>query len=114
MKEDEETDYRTAQELTRYWTTPDRDAKSDGESKGVQVITAPTLQQPVVAPVNQVKWGNRLKKTYRALEGSPLVRSKGEGSKPQLESPQPEKPQPDSQPEPQQPERFKEDEDEKP
>ena len=114
MTEDKETDYWVVQELTRYRITLDRDAESDGESEEVQVITVPTPQQPVVVFVNQVKRGNRLKKTYRAPEGSPSVRSKGEGSKPQPESPQPEKPQTDPQLEPQQPERPEEDEDQRP
>ena len=75
LTEDEETDYRAIQELSRYQIILDRDVESDGESEGVQVITAPAPQQSVVAPVNQVKRGNRLKKTYRAPKGSPPVRS---------------------------------------
>ena len=61
LTEEEETDYRAAQELTQYRITYDRDAESNRESEGVQVITAPAPQQPAVAPVNQVKWGKRLK-----------------------------------------------------
>ena len=49
LTEDEETDYRVAQELTRYRITPDRDLDSESE---VLWITAPVPQQPVVAPVN--------------------------------------------------------------
>ena len=52
LTEDEETNYQAAQELTRYRITPDKDAESDEESEGVQVITVPAPQQLVVAPVN--------------------------------------------------------------
>ena len=86
LTEDEETDYRAAQELTWYRITPDWDP--DSESKVLQ-ITGPAPPH-VAAPVNQVKPGNRRKQTYRALEGSPPVRSKGEGSQPTSGSPQPE------------------------
>ena len=78
LTEEEETDYRAAQELTRYRITPDRDP--DSESEGVIVIIAPASQKPLVAPVNQVKRGNRMKQTYRAPEGSPPVRSRGKGA----------------------------------
>ena len=104
--EDEEIDYWAAQELTRYRITPDRNP--DLESK-VLWITTPTLQH-AVAPVNQVKQGNRTKQTYRALDRSPPVRSRGKGSRPtsgslqfkgvrpgspRPGSPPPERPQPD-------------------
>ena len=72
LKEEEETDYRAAQELNRYRITPDRDPKSDSE---VLRITGPEPQH-VVAPVNQVKRGNKRKKTYRAPDGSPPVQSR--------------------------------------
>ena len=42
LTEEEETNYRTTQELTRYRITPDRDPGS--ESEGVIVITAPAPQ----------------------------------------------------------------------
>ena len=57
LTDDEETDYRVAQELTRYRITPDRDPASDSE---VLQITGPTPPY-VVAPVDQVKRGNRKK-----------------------------------------------------
>ena len=114
LMEDEETDYRAGQELTQYRITPDRDADSDHESEGVQIITTPAPQQPAIAPVNKVKRGKRLKQTYQAPEGSPPVSSKGERSQPQPESPRLEKLQLDPQSEPQQPERPEEDEDERP
>ena len=78
-------------------------------------ITWPAPQQPVVAPMNQVKRGNRIKQTYQAPEGSPLIWSRGEGSQPnlgspQLERPQPEKSQPDPRSQPQRPEQPEEEE----
>ena len=58
---EEETDYKAAQELTRYRITPDRDPKSNSE---VMRITVPAPQQPTVVLVNQVKRGKRMKQTY--------------------------------------------------
>ena len=57
LTEDEETDYRAAQELTRYRITPDPEPESEHESKGIRIITrpAPTVQKPAVAPANRVK-----------------------------------------------------------
>ena len=117
--EDEETDYRVAEELTRYRITLDRDPDSDSE---VLRITGPAPPH-VAAPVNQVKWGNRRKQTYRAPDGSPPVWSRGEGSwstlgspqsawprSPRPGSPSPQQPQPDPRPEPQQPEQSVEEE----
>ena len=113
LTEDEETDYKAAQELNRYRITLDRDPESDSE---VLRIVGPELNR-VVALVNQVKRGNRLKQTYRAPEGSPPTRSRGEGSQLNLEgarlssprpnSPPPERPQPEQlelRPEPERPE----------
>ena len=57
LTEDEEADYRAAQELTWYRITPDRDP--DFKSKVLR-ITAPA-PQIAPAPVNQVKRGNRRK-----------------------------------------------------
>ena len=116
LTEEEETDYRATQELTRYQITPDRNTKSEPESEGVKIITAPapTVQKPAVVPANQVKQGKWLRQTYKALEGSPTVWSKGKGSWPQPEHPQPEAPQPDSQSEPPQPERPEEEKEERP
>ena len=86
LTEAEETDYRAAEELTQYRITPDQDPDSDSE---VLQITGP--EPPcVVAFVNQVKQGNMRKQTYRAPEGSPPVRSRGEGSRPTSESNQSE------------------------
>ena len=112
LTEDEETDYRAAEELTRYGITLDRDPESESEVLWITGSEPPR----VVAPVNQVKRGNWKKQTYRAPDGSPPVRSRGEESWPnsgslQLEgacpgsprpaSPPPQRPQPDSQSEPQ-------------
>ena len=66
---DEETDYQATQELNWCQITHDRDSESDSE---VLRITGPE-PQCVVAPVNQVKRGNRRKQTYQAPEGSPPV-----------------------------------------
>ena len=116
LTEEEETDYQVAQQLTRYWIIPDPDPESEHKSKGMKIITAPipTAQKLVVVLANPVKQGKRLKQTYRAPEGLPLVRSKGEGSQPQPKRPQLEGHQPESQPEPPQPERPKEEEEERP
>ena len=78
LTEDEETHYKAAQELNRYRITPERDPKSDSE---VLQIAGPEPQR-APAPVNQVKRGNRLKQTYRAPDGSPSTRSRGERSQP--------------------------------
>ena len=78
LTEDEEIDYKAVQELNRYRITPDRDPESDSEVLRIAGSEPPR----VVAPVNQVKWGNRRKQTYRAPDGSPPVRSRGEGSQP--------------------------------
>ena len=76
LTEDEETDYKSAHELNRYRINPDRDPESESE---VQLIAGPEPNR-VVAPVNQVRRGNSFKQTYRAPEGSPPTRSRGEGS----------------------------------
>ena len=101
--EEEETDNRAAQELTRYQITPDPKPESAHESESeVRIIIAhvPTVQQPAVVLANRVKQGKRLKHTYRAPVGSPLVRSRGEGSRPQPKRLQLEHLQPEPQPEP--------------
>ena len=120
LTKDKEIDYRVVQELIRYRITPNRDPDSESE---VLRITAPAPQQ-AVAPVNQVKRGNKRKQTYQAPEGSPPIRSRGEGSRPTLGSPQsegaqpgsprlrsppPERPQLDPRPKPQRPEEPEED-----
>ena len=108
LTEDEETNYKAAQELNWYRITPDRDPKSESEVR----LIAGLEPNRMVVPVNQVRRRNRFKQTYRALEGSPPTRSRGEGSQPNSGgarpdslrpmSPPPERPQPE-QPEPQQP-----------
>ena len=113
LMEDKETDYKAAQELNRYQITPDQDLESDSE---IRLIARPEPNR-IVAPINQVKRGNRLKQTYRAPDGSPPTRSRGEGSQPnsegarpnspRLNSPPPERPQseqPELRPELDQPE----------
>ena len=56
LTEDEEIDYKLAQELNRYWISPERDLESESE---VRLITGPEPNR-VVAPVNQVKRGNQV------------------------------------------------------
>ena len=111
LTEEEETDYTTVKELNRYQISPERDHDSDS---GVLRITGPEPQR-APAPINQVKRGNRFKKSHRTPEGSPPIRSRGEGSwpsseggrpmSPKLISPRPVSPRPASpQPKRQQPE----------
>ena len=120
LMEEEETNYTMAKELNRYRITPERDQDSNS---GVLRLTGPEpLRAP--APVNQVKRGNRFKKSHRKPEGSQPIRSRGEGSRPSSEggrpmsprpmsprpvsprpaSPQPERQQPEVRPEVKQPE----------
>ena len=119
--EDKETDYKAMQELNWYRITPDQDPELDSE---VLRIAGPE-PQCVVAPVNQVKRGNRRKQTYQAPNGSPPVRSREEGGQPNLGSQQPgqtgpssprpsspplEGPQPEPRSDPQQPEQPEQEE----
>ena len=96
LTEEEETDYRAAQELTRYRITLESEPESIRESEDeVRVITAPEslVQQAKVQQPPQ--WPNqRRKQTYRAPTESPPVRSRGEGSCLQ--------PEPEARPKPQQ------------
>ena len=66
LTEEEETDYTTAKELNRYEIPPERDEDSDS---GVLRIAGPEPQR-APAPVNQVKRGNRVRKSHQAPEGS--------------------------------------------
>ena len=110
LTEEEETDYTTAKELNRYEISLERDADSDS---GILRITGPEPRR-APAPVNQVKKGNRNRKSHQEPEGSQPIRSRGEGSRPSSEgakpvsrtvSPRPASPQPlSSQPERSQPE----------
>ena len=90
LTEDEETDYKSTQELNRYRITPDQDPGSESE---VWLITGPELQR-APTPLNQVKRGNRVKQTHRALEGSPPIRSRGEESWPNSDGARPMSPRP--------------------
>ena len=85
LTEEEETDSITAKELNRYEILPERDEDSDS---GVLGITGPEPQR-VPAPVNQVKMGNRVRKSHQAPEGSQPIRSRGERSRPSLEGSRP-------------------------
>ena len=77
LTEEEETDYTTAKELNRYRISSERDQDSDS---GVLRITGPEPQR-APAPINQVKRGNRFKKSHRTPEGSPSIQSRREGSR---------------------------------
>ena len=90
LTKDEKTDYKAAQELNRYRITPDRDPESDSEILRIAGLEP----QHVVALVNQVRWGHRLKQTYRAPEGSPPTQSRGEGSQSNSEGARPNSPRP--------------------
>ena len=87
--EEEEMDYKAAQELTRYRITPKTEPESAPASNNeVIVITAP--RQPVQQleaqqPPQQPNWNKRMKQIYRVPARSPPVRSRGEGSWLQLE-----------------------------
>ena len=88
LMEEEETNYTMAKELNRYRIMPERDQDSDS---GVLQLTGPEpLRAP--APINQVKRGNRFKKSPRTPEGSPPIRSRGEGSRPSSEGGRPMSP----------------------
>ena len=92
LTEEEETDYTAAKELNRYRISPERDPDSDSE---VLRITGPEPQR-APAPVNQVKRKNWFKQTNRTPEGSPPIRSRGEGSRPSSEGARPMSPRPAS------------------
>ena len=104
LMEDEETDYKSTQELNQYRISPERDPETESE---VRLIAGPEPNH-VVAPVNQVRQENQFKQTYRAPDGSPPTRSRGEGSQPNSEGGRPMSPRPMSppskRPQPQQPE----------
>ena len=121
LTKDVETNYRAAEELTRYRITPDQDLESESD-----VLRITGLEPPhVAAPVNQVKQGNQREQTYRAPNGSPPIWSRREGSRPnsgipQSEgarlgspcpaSPPPQQPQLDPQPKPERLEQPEEEE----
>ena len=90
LTEEENIDYTTAKKLNRYRITPEQDQDSDS---GVLQLTGP---EPLRVPtsVNQVKRGNRFRKSHRTPEGSPPIRSRGEGSRPSSEGGQPMSPRP--------------------
>ena len=90
LTEEEETDYTTAKELNRYQISPKRDEDSD--SGVLRITRLEPLRAP--APVNQVKRRNRFKKGHRTPEGSPHIRSRGEGSRPSSEGGRPLSPRP--------------------
>ena len=106
LTEEEEINYTMAKELNRYRISPEWDQDSDS---GVLRIEGPEPQR-APTPINQVKRGNRFKKSHLTPGLSPPIRSRGERSRPSSEggqplSPRPLSPKPASpQPERQQPE----------
>ena len=90
LTEEEETDYTTAKELNRYRISPERDQDSDS---GVLQITGPEPQR-APAPINQVKRGNRFKKSHQTPGLSPPIRSRREGSRPSSKGGRPLSPKP--------------------
>ena len=90
LTEEEETDYTTAKELNRYQISSERDQDSDS---GVLRITG-LEPQKASAPINQVKRGNRFKKSHQTLGLSPPIRSREEGSRPSSEGRRPMSPRP--------------------
>ena len=94
LTKEEETDYRIVQELVHYRITPKPESESISVSDDeVREISAPEqrVQQPEAQqPPQRSNRTKRMKHTYRAPEGSPLVQSRGKGSRPQLDHPRPE------------------------
>ena len=90
LTEEEETNYTTAKKLNRYRISLKRDQDSNS---GVLRIEGPEPQR-APAPTNQVKRGNRLKKSHQTQGLSPPVRSRGEGSRPSSEGGRPLSPKP--------------------
>ena len=90
LTEEEETDYTMAKELNRYRISLERDEDSD---TGVLRITGPEPQR-APAPTNQVKRGNRFKKSHQTPGLSPPIRSRGEGSRPSSAGGRPLSPRP--------------------
>ena len=90
LTEEEETDYTTVKELNRYRISPERDQDSNS---GVLRIEGP---EPQRAPTsnNQVKRGNRFKKSHQTPGLSPPIWSREEGSRPSSEGGRPLSPRP--------------------
>ena len=80
--------------VLRHRISPQQDPESESE---VRLIAGPEPNR-VVAPVNQVRRGNWFKQTYRAPDGSPPTRSRGEESQPNSEGGRPMSPRPMSPP----------------
>ena len=80
-------DYKTAQELAGYRITPNPDSRPESKDEGQanSPVASPVREEPLPIP------NRRRKQTYRVPKGSPPVRSRGEGSRPQPKH----RPQPD-------------------
>ena len=90
---DEELDYRTAKEMAGYQITPDPDSRPGTDED--EPAPTPT---PSPRPGPSLMPNRRRKSTYKALFGSPPVRSRGP-SNPAPPEPQPRAQQPSTQPE---------------
>ena len=92
LTEDEDTDYKTAHELTGYriMLDPDSRLKSKDEGQANSPVASLVREEPSPTP------NRRRKQTYQAPQGLPPVRLRGKGSWPQPEH----RPQPDPQPQP--------------
>ena len=90
---DEELDYRTAKEMAGYRITPDPDSWPRTDEDELAPTPAPS---PRLGPSRTPN--RRRKSTYRALSGSPPVRSRGPSS-PVPPEPQPRPQQPNPHPE---------------
>ena len=100
---DEELDHQTAKEMAGYRITPDPDSRP-GTNKYEAVPTPAPSPRPEPS-LRTPNW--RIKSTYRALAGSPPVRSRGPSSPVPLgpcSGPQQPAPRPEAQPEGRQPE----------
>ena len=87
---DEDLDYRTAKEMAGYRITPDPDSQPGSDEDKSTPAPAPSARPGPLRTPNK-----RRKSTYRALSGSPPVRSRGPSS-PVPPEPQPREQQPDT------------------
>ena len=79
LTKEEETNYKTAEKLVGYWITPEPESRSESKYKGRAntLVASPVREEPLLI-LNRLQ---RMKKMYRAPQGSPPVRSRGEGSR---------------------------------
>ena len=87
LTEEEEIGYKMAKELAGYWITPESDSRLESKDEGQ--ANTPVVSSVPEEPLPLLNRLKRMKKTYRASQGLPPVRSKGKGSQLQPEK-QPE------------------------